>query len=179
MKQKPLILLLTATVVFAVIAVSWRQRPELPHFRLSDGAEFRVFQIRYTPDPSNSWEHNLHAAPPIVFRLWLYLPSFLKSRVPFPDVGIEGYGSDHPAISIWWARTDPKTHEPELGPAGDVLVTFDSGQQVNLAWPSPADPGYRQIFFTDPPRDSKRLSFDVPVEDERMQFAIDNPAYHP
>lgn len=56
-------------------------------------------------------------------------------------------------------------------------MTFDSGRTVNLGWPSPSDPGYRQIFVTDPPQDSKRLAFEVPVEGERVRFEIDNPAY--
>jgi len=68
-----------------------------------------------------------------------------------------------------------------------VIVTFDSGRQLNIGWPSPADgpprddpnnpPSYRQIFLNFPPNDSRNLTFDVPVEDEVVHFTIKNPAY--
>lgn len=151
--------------------------PELPQFRLSDGAEFRVIQITYTSGPTDSAEHNIGSAPKAAFWLWRHLPEAVQRHVPYPETGIGDTGCSRPALSIWWARFDATTREPILGPAGDVLMTLDSGRQINLGWPSPADPGYRQIFVTDPPRDSKRLAFEVPVEQERVRFEIDNPAY--
>jgi hypothetical protein len=60
-------------------------------------------------------------------------------------------------------------------------MTTDSGEESELNWPYPfaaADgSGYRQIFVDEPPRNSPRLRFRVPVEDETVEFTIDNPAF--
>jgi len=90
-------------------------------------------------------------------------------------------GPNRTAISIYWAWIDPVTQKPELGPSGEVLMTTDLGEQTNLGWPDPfdrADGGYRQIIVNPPPTESARLRFRVPVEDETVEFIIDNPAYN-
>jgi hypothetical protein len=89
--------------------------------------------------------------------------------------------SNRNALSIYWTWIDPKTGKHELGPSGDVILTMNSGEQVNLKWPDPFDDykgaGYRQIFVDEPPRDSRFLRFHVPVEDEAVDFTIANPAF--
>ena len=93
-----------------------------------------------------------------------------------PARGIGYQSSDRPALSVWWAHFDSVTHKPMLGEAGDVLMTVDSNERTNLGWPDPAD-DYRQIFISNPPTDSKRLTFEFPVWGEQVRFSIDNPAY--
>ena len=60
-------------------------------------------------------------------------------------------------------------------------MTTDSGEQTNLGWPDPFDDragdSFRQIFVDEPPRNSSKLRFRVPVNDETVEFTIDNPAY--
>ena len=69
--------------------------------------------------------------------------------------------------------------KPMLGEAGDVLMTADSGEKINLGWPDPGDNAdFRQIFVTDPPTTSKRLTFEFPIWGEPVRFSIENPAYH-
>jgi hypothetical protein len=171
-------------VVGSVLAGVWiRREPSLPRSPLRDGGEFRVYQIRYTSRASWPFEHNLHTSR-IQWRIWFRLPGFVRGRIPAPETGVGGSQSDLPMLSIWWGYIDPKTKQPEIGPAGDVLMTLDSGEVVNLGWPSPYDdhsvpsiPGYRQIVVTPPPADSKRLRFEVPTEGEAVRFTIENPAY--
>ena len=55
-------------------------------------------------------------------------------------------------------------------------MTLDSGVQLHLDAEA-VDPGVRQIFLIDPPRHSRRLRFNVPVNDTSAEFAISNPAY--
>ena len=55
-------------------------------------------------------------------------------------------------------------------------MTLDSGEQLHLDAEA-VDPGVRQIFLIDPPRHSRRLRFNVPVNDTSAEFAISNPAY--
>jgi hypothetical protein len=153
----------------------FQNAPRLPRFPLAEGGEFRVVKICY----GGSDDHHLGGASGWRFRLWRQLPESLKRIVPYPDHGIdlESPFEGHVAVSIWWAVIDPHTHEPELGPSGDVIMTVDSGEDRNLDWPDPIDPGYRQIFVSDPPRDSRKLHFLVPVEEETVEFTIANPAY--
>ena len=90
-----------------------------------------------------------------------------------------------PAIGIWWAYFDPRTGRLELGPSGEALLTLDDGTRRQLAYPSPvgyredepADPGYLLISMYAPPTNSRRLRLHVPVEDEAVDFEIDNPAF--
>jgi hypothetical protein len=166
-----------ALLVVALVFVLPRSRRDLPHFPLRDGFEFRVVQITYTSRASDSTDHNIGAATSRLW-LWSHLPTALRRRVSEPSRGIGYQASTHPVLSIWWASFQRATNQPLAGPAGDVLMTLDSGQQINLGWPDPAN-DYRQIFITDPPTDSKRLTFDVPVDEQSVHFSIDNPAYRP
>jgi hypothetical protein len=190
MKRRSLVILIACTITAILsFAAYWHtSHPNLPHIRLHDGSEFRVLQITYTKDPSDDIPHNLHA-PRLQWWAFRHLPESLQRRIPSPANGIGYQGSSAPALSIWWACFEEKSHQPELGPSGDVIVTLDSGQEINLGWPSPADgppmadpndpPGYRQIFLTPVPTESRKLTFDVPVLDDIVRFTIDNPAYHP
>jgi hypothetical protein len=181
--RKPLALTALALVV-VVLAAGWFFRePPLPRFPLRDGGEFRVYQIVYTSGPSDSFEHNLHA-PRLRWRVYRRLPDFIRWRIPAPGEGVGGLSSRLPMLSIWWGYVDPKTGQPEIGPAGDVLMTLDSGEVVNLGWPSPYDdesvpsfPSYRQITVTPPPMNSRTLAFEVPTEGGTVRFTIENPAY--
>lgn len=175
-KRKSLITLIAAAVIIALIIVRPDFLAKYPRIPLHDGSEVRVLQVRYVPGPSHSAvEHNLYVSRA---RLWLYqrLPSSLRRKIPEPSRGIGYQGTSRPALSVWWAHFD-SNHQPGLGEAGDVLMTVDSGEQTNLGWPDAAE-DYRQIFITDPPTDSKRLTFEFPVWGERVRFTIRNPAYH-
>jgi len=175
-RRKPNIAVITsgALLVGALILVRFGTR-DLPRIPLRDGGEVRVIQVRYTPGPSDSIDHNIDAPK---FRWWMYrlLPSSIRQRVGEPTLGIGNQASDRPVLSVWWAHFDSTTHKPMLGEAGDVLMTTDSGEQTNLGWPDPAE-DYRQIFVTDPPTNSKRLIFEFPVWGEPVRFSISNPAY--
>ncbi|HSI61814.1 MAG TPA: hypothetical protein VLE43_01810 [Candidatus Saccharimonadia bacterium] len=176
--KAPKVILATLLVAAVAIYVLTLPRPaEYPHFTLSDGAEFRVVQITYTAGPSYFPDHNIGASK-LRWWLWRHLPKIARTRMNEPDHGISGLSSDRPALSIWWTRIDPGTHQPMLGPAGDVLMTLDSGKVINLGWPEPGV-DHRQIFITDPPADSEHLRFEVPVEEEKVSFTIKNPAYRP
>lgn len=178
-KARKLLLAITLAVVAGIylLFIFGTSLPEYPHFTLSDGAEFRVVQITYTAGPSNFPDHNLGGSKK---RWWLHqhLPRPVQKWMQEPDSGIDSEFSDRPMLSIWWARFDRETQEPLLGPAGDVLMKLDSGKVVNLGWPDPGE-DYRQILITDPPTDSKQLTFTVPVEEELVRFTIKNPAYRP
>jgi hypothetical protein len=151
---------------------------DLPRIRLTDGGEFRVFQIRYTPNPSESYEHSLGGAPRWQWTLWRSLPNSLQTRVPMPRAGIESDSSDHPALSIWWAYIDPKTGKREIGPTSSVTIILDNGGQLTTSdWPNPTGEGYRQILIVDPPTSSRRLRFRLSAEDQPVEFSIKNPAY--
>lgn len=152
-----------------------RSSLSLPRLPLRDGGEFHVLQITYTAQPSQSTDHNIGASKT---RWWLYrhIPTALRQRIPPPSYGIGDLASTRPVLSIWWTHIHPATHKPELGEAGDVLMTDDQGRLTNLGWPSPAE-DYRQIFVIDPPTNSKQLTFEFPIWGERVRFSIDNPAY--
>ncbi len=166
-----------ALVLCAGIFFVMRSGETLPHLQLRDGSEFRVFQIRYTApgEPEGQYLGSSLA------RWWIYrhLPSAIRKRVPEPSRGIgDEFVPDHWVLSIWLAQINAGTHEPLLGEAGDVLMAVDSGQQTNLGWPYFADE-YRKIMVVDPPTDSKRLTFEFPLEGNPVHFSIDNPAYRP
>ena len=164
-------LLVSASIMITHHLLGWG----LPKIPLRGGGEFRVYQIRYTPGPSDFSDHNLHCSK-LSWVLWRSLPSALQDRVPTPSEGISGMVSDHPVLTLWWTWIEPKTRKPMLGPSGDVLMTLDSGERLNLGWADPSD-DYRQIFITDPPMNSKYFRFHVPVDDESVDFTIKNPAY--
>ncbi len=115
--------------------------------------------------------------------LWNHLPGPVQRTIPQPPTGDTALlpSPNHTALSIYWAWIYPATQKPETGPSGDVIMTTDSGEQTNLGWPAPFDDraggGFSQIFVLVPPRNSSKLRFRVPVEDEIVEFAIDNPAY--
>ena len=127
--------------------------------------------------------HRLGGSPRVVLELWDRLPHSLQTRLPAPTYGDTALvpRPNRNALSIYWTWIDPKTGKHELGPSGDVIMTMDSGEQVNLKWPDPFDDykgaGYRQIFVDEPPRNSRFLHFHVPVEDEAVDFTIANPAF--
>jgi hypothetical protein len=151
---------------------------ELPRIRLPDGGEFRVIQMTYTSRSSiDTRAHNIGCAPAYQFQLWKLLPTLLRSSVPYPNVGISGSESDHPALSVWWAYIDPNTGKPEIGPTDDVVTILDNGEHLKPVWPFPRAEGYRQIFITDPPPTSQRLRFRLAAEEQPIEFSIENPAY--
>ena len=177
MKQRAIVIVLAIGVIIGITFLQLRKPVTLPRIALVGGAEFRVFKVTYTPHASESWEHNLESAPQALFWLRNLLPASIRLKVPEPDRGIGWHGSNYPALSIWWARINPASHLPELGPSGEVVMTLDSGEQVIFDGSEAVDPGYRQIFIQDPPTHSKRLTFLVPVEDESVSFTIENPAF--
>ena len=125
---------LCAVVTLSVVALVFvlpRSRRDLPHFPLRDGFEFRVVQITYTSRASDSTDHNIGAATSRLW-LWNHLPPALRRRVSERSRGIGYQSSTHPVLSIWWASFQRATNQPLAGPAGDVLMTLDSGQQINL-----------------------------------------------
>lgn len=151
----------------------------LPRITLVGGGEFRVVKVCY----GTEGDHHLGGAPKQVVWAWNHLPTPLRRLIPYP--GGESAlvpNPNHTALSIYWAFIDPVTQKAEYGPSGDVLMTTDSGEQSNLGWPDPFQGpngrGYRQIFVDEPPRNSSRLRFRVPVEDETVEFTIDNPAHN-
>lgn len=158
--------------------------PTLPRIPLRVGGEFRVYKVVYTSDPEDARDHVLGGSPKLL-RFWSQLPPGLQRFVREPKHPYEASFPTVPAISIWWARIDPVTHRPELGPSGEVDLTLDNGKQIKLAYPDPADyhededrdSGFRAIWIHDPPTDSKKLRLHVPVEDEAVDFEIPNPAY--
>ena len=182
MKRKAAI----AIVIFALLLgvlwfVHFRRAASLPRIQLAGGGEFRVFKVSYgTAD-----HHRLGGPPSQLLWLWRFawsVPASLWRFIPNIDTGGTGVmpGSNSTAISIYWAWIDPVTQKAVLGPSGDVLMTTDSGEETNLDWPIPfdrADGEYRQIIVNDLPTKSARLRFRVPVEDETVEFTIDNPAY--
>jgi hypothetical protein len=175
MKAKVAVLITAFGAVACALWLSFSAR-QLPRIKLSDGSDFRVVRIRYgTAD-----DHYFLRAPKAFFWMWNHLPTPLQSVVPSPNEGVGGEfpPPNHTALSIWWAWFDPVTRKPLLGPSGDVIMTLDSGEQKNLGWPNPVD-DYRQIFIMDPPTDSKRLRFSVPVNwlEKPAVFEIENPAY--
>jgi len=151
----------------------------LPRFKLAGGGEFRVFKVCY----GSSDDHHLGGAPKQFVWAWNRLPTSVRRFIPAPNPGDSALvpSPNHTALSIYWAWIDPATQKAETGPSGDVLMTTDSGEQINLGWPHPFDDraggGYRQIFVDEPPKNSSKLRFRMPVEDETVEFTIDNPAY--
>jgi len=148
----------------------------MPRMILSDGGEFRVLKIAY----GTGEVHYLHGAPKLFFTLWRMQPEWMQKVLPYPWNGLsaEVPGGTATGISIWWAWYEPATHKAELGPSGDVIVTMDSGESVNLGWPNPVDE-YRQILLTNPSRDSQWLHYFVPVNEleHPVEFTIRNPAW--
>jgi hypothetical protein len=151
----------------------------LPRIPLAGGGEFRIVKICYGGED----DHRLGGAPKQILWLWNHFPAPVQRMIPEPlwgDSSISPY-SGHVALSIFWTWIDPVTQEATIGPSGDVLMTTDSGEQINLGWPhgftAQAGGNYRQIFVDAPPRNSSKLRFRVPVEDETVEFTIVNPAY--
>lgn len=169
MKVWRIAICLGAVLVGAAAIIAHRVAP-LPRIKLADGGEFRVLQVRY------GTEHRLGGAPRAIHWVWDHLPLFLRTNIPPPPAGTSGVGSDKPALSIWWGWFDPATGKPLLGPSDNAVMSLDSGERINLDWPEPAD-DYRQIFIIDPPRHSRMLRFHVVTNDERVDFAIKNPAF--
>jgi hypothetical protein len=167
---------LSALLLGGACLLSFHRAAPLPRIQFSDGGEFRVVQVTYTPFASESSDHAIGSAPRMQFWLWNHLPKALQAKVPYPNSGISYGLSDHPALSIWWAYIDPTTHKPEVGSTDYVITTLDSGERLNRIWSEPSE-GHRQIFLTDPPRHSKRLHFQLGVEDHPVEFSIDNPAF--
>ncbi len=167
--------LAVAVALLLVGAGVWFFYPaSLPRMHLADGGEFRVLKVVYGKDE----DHHLHGAPRVLFRLWEVLPRWMQNVVPYPPVGTTGESFDNPSLGIWFGWFDPVTGLPEIGPAGDVMMTLDSGEQRNLGWPNPGD-DYRQILITDPPRDSQWVRFSVPINhlEQPAEFTIRNPAW--
>lgn len=156
----------------------FHREPNLPRIPLAGGGEFRVFKICYGTEEV----HRLGGTPKQIVWLWGHLPNAVQRFLPAPDFGDGGLvpRDGDTALSIYWAWVEPGTQKPSTGPSGDVLMTTDSGEQTNLGWPEPFDDrqggGFRQIFVVDPPKNSSKLRFRVPVEEEVVEFTIDNPA---
>ena len=183
MKRKARIVIVVIVLLISGlwgVRLYWQAR--LPHFKLVGGGEFRVFKICYGTHDDDV--HHLGGAPKQLVWAWDNLPVQLQRFIPAPDHGAGALspGTNRHALSIYWAWVDPLTRKAETGPSGDVLMITDSGEQTNLGWPEPFDDrtggGYRQIFVDEPPRNSTKLRFRVPVEDETVEFTIDNPAYN-
>jgi len=181
MKGKAAALFLLLGLVFGGASLVYvRRAASLPRIRLPGGGEFRVFQISY----GTGNQHHLGGAPGPILWLWDHLPGPAKGRIPSPPVGATALvpGLHHTGLSIYWAYIDPAIGQPILGPSGDVTMTVDSGEQTKLGSPEPFDGsaggGFRQIYVDEPPRDSSRLRFRVPVEHDTVEFTIENPAYH-
>jgi hypothetical protein len=162
-------------------------RGDLPRIHLSEGGEFRVFQVVYTTEPQaiETSSHSYGGAPRGLRRMWLNAPATLRRFVPEPKEPYHGSFPQVPAIGIWWAQIEAATGRPGLGPSGDALLTLDDGEVRKLHYPSPADyregdpedSGYRIIWIYDPPTSSRRLRLHVPVEDEAVDFEVENPAF--
>jgi hypothetical protein len=174
-------LLLAALVV--VTGLWFFSGPSLPRATLHDGTKFRVYAIAFTPHPSHSYEHNLHASR-LYWRIYERLPTAVRARIPVPALGIGGSASDHSMLSIWWGYIPKGSQQPEIAEAGDALLTLDSGEVINLGWPSPYDdesspegPGYRQIIVVPVPTNSRTLTFEFPTEGKTIRFTISNPAW--
>ena len=182
MKRKTGIVVVLSVAVLAVGGVwfaQWKRDADLPRISLEGGGEFRVFKICYGSEEV----HQLGGAPPQMHWLWNRLPRSMQRIIPPPPRGDTAVvpGDGHVALSIYWGWIFPGTGEPETGPSGDVIVTTDSGAVTILPWPDPFDDekgrGYRQIIMHDLPHDSRKLHFRVPVNDEPVEFTIDNPAF--
>jgi hypothetical protein len=162
-----------AAAIFAA-GVLWVFRmPRLPRVRLSDGSEFRVLQISY------GTEHALAGAPRWMHSLWANLPGLLRACFREPvreDSGLSS-GDNKPSLSIFWSWIDRRTGKWEIGPTDNVVMRLDNGERINLGWPDPGN-SCRQIFVPEPPRNSRTLRFHVVVEEERVDFAIANPAFN-
>ena len=180
MKRKALTAIVAGALLFGGLwFLRYHRAATLPRIPLVGGGEFRVVQISYGDEDA----HHLGGAPPQFLRLWNRLPSLVQRVIPPPvrGDGVLVPSANHTALSIYWAWIDPVTQKPVLGPSGDVIMTTDSGEQTNLGWPDPFDDragdSFRQIFVDEPPRNSFKLRFRVPVNDETVEFTIDNPAY--
>jgi hypothetical protein len=175
---KPKVIL--ATTLFALLlgglcVLSLHRRASLPRIRLADGGEFRVLKICYGREN----DHHLGGAPSSFFSAWNHLPKQLQRVIPYPNTGVTSlspFPESPPALSIWWAYIDPRTHKPEIGSTDYVITTLDSGERLGRIWPSPGD-DYRQIFLNDPPAHSKYLRFEFAAEEQAVEFSIANPAY--
>ena len=87
----------------------------------------------------------------------------------------------HTAVSIYFGWVDRGAKLPKASPTEKVIMTKESGEKRDLGWAYPFDASdggsYRQILIMDPPTDSRKLRFDLSVEDEKVHFEIINPAY--
>jgi len=168
-------LLLAGVWLFRIVRAD-----NLPRIPLAGGGEFRVVKICYGGEHD---DHRLGGAPKEILWLLNRLPPAAQSIIPAPAWGDSNSspGSGHIALSIFWTWIDPVTQKATIGPSGDVLITTDSGEQINNGWPhgftAQSGEDYRQIYVDAPPRNSRRLRFRVPVEDEVVEFTIVNPAY--
>jgi hypothetical protein len=159
--------------------VFYHHPASLPRISLVAGGEFRVVKVCY----GGEGDHQLGGAPKQVVWVYNHLPAPLQGFIPYPggETALNPF-PNHTAISVYWAFIDPVTKRAEFGPSGDVLMTTDSGEKIHVNGPDPFQGpdggGYRQIFVNEPPKKSLRLHFRVPVEDEIVEFTIDNPAYH-
>lgn len=180
MKRKVALAVVVSLVALIAGGVWWSLREEvadLPRIPLKGGGEFRVVKIAY----GTAEAHRFGGAPRAVLWVWDRLPNAMRDRLPVPSGGevlvpING----RKALSIYWGWIDPATGTATLGPSGNVIMTTDPGEQRDTDWPSPFEykrEGYRQIYVDEPPRDSRRLHFRVPVEDETVEFTIENPAF--
>ena len=101
----------------------------------------------------------------------------LAMKLPYPSEG-HSLTTLQPSLVSWWAWFNPKTATPEFGPTDYPDMILDSGQQVKLPWPFIAgEGGFRRLVIDPAPTNSRRLRFHLPVEDEVVDFEIDNPAY--
>jgi hypothetical protein len=173
---------IAAIVVALLLGSVWfirlHRAASLPRQKLVGGGEFRVVKVCY----GIAGDHHLGGAPKEIVSAWNYLPAPLRRLISYPggDSGLVPV-ANHTGLSIYWAFIDPVSQKPEFGPSGEVFMTTDSGQQTKLgAYPfqGPHGGGYRQIFVDEPPRNSSKLHFRVPVEDETVEFTITNPAYN-
>ena len=158
--------------------IQWTKARSLPRIPLKGSGEFRVVRICYGGEGA----HHLGQSSRQYVWFWDRLPGWVQRQVPQPSVGDSALVPfpDHMALSIYWGWIDPATGKASTGPSGDVVMTIDAGVQKNLGWPYPFNhngEGYRQIFVDEPPRDSRKLHFRVPVEEEAVEFTIDNPAF--
>lgn len=163
-----------------VLGAVWLVRVDhaagLPRGRLADGGEFRVLQVTYGAGDASM--HHLGRAPAPLFWLWRALPNLVRGVVPSPNEGLTSEEREGRAISIWLGWFDSSTNKPLLGPADDPMLTLDSGERVNLGWILPAqDSDLRQMFVCEPSQDSKRLHISLWLNEQWVEFALDNPAF--
>jgi len=171
--------IIVTAVVIGALSYWWSSSARLPHIKMKGGGEFRVYKICYGgPD-----DHQLARSPRVILSAWNHLPTFVQHLVPQPNFGDSGESPlpGYTAVSVYWGWIERGAKLPAPSPTDPVIMTTDSGQEFNLGWAFPFDASdggsYRQILIMHPPTDSRRLRFNLSVEDEKIEFAIDNPAY--